>query len=305
MGGINGMGGHRADASCGFAYTVTTAALPRPKFCCRATRAPSTCRFCAAPLSCQHSSAHCAMPVAPMGWPLLSSPPLGLTTHLPPIWKSSPPARFLTHTPLSMRFFPSPSAHRPTASQIISSLLAKQSCTSSTSTSAGVKWASSSACLAAFAVMSKPQREKMLVEPFSKVEGKSVTIDWPKISIACASRLYARTKRSLHTIAAAAPSPVGHAMSKDKGPYSGRALRITSYGTSRCHAAYGLCTECLWFLCAILAKCSRVVPNRLMCSLAASPNIRMTPAVIRFRPASESALFDGGIISKCRSTGLV
>ena len=45
---------------------------------------PSTWRLSASPRSCQLSSAHCARPVAPSGWPLEIRPPDGLTTTLPP-----------------------------------------------------------------------------------------------------------------------------------------------------------------------------------------------------------------------------
>ncbi len=50
-----------------FRYMVTTQAPPRPRLCWSATRAPSTCRRSAWPLSCHTSSAHCARPVAPSG----------------------------------------------------------------------------------------------------------------------------------------------------------------------------------------------------------------------------------------------
>ena len=65
-------------------YTVTTAAPPRPRLCCRATFASGTSRLLAQPRSCQVSSAHCARPVAPRGWPLEMRPPDGLTTQRPP-----------------------------------------------------------------------------------------------------------------------------------------------------------------------------------------------------------------------------
>ena len=87
-------------------YAVTTAAPPRPMLCCSATFAPSTCRASASPRSCQVSSAHCARPVAPSGWPLEIRPPDGLTTQRPPYVVS----------PLSTSLPPSPSAHSPSAS---------------------------------------------------------------------------------------------------------------------------------------------------------------------------------------------
>ena len=65
-------------------YTVTTAAPPNPRLCCRATFAPGTRRLLAQPRSCQTSSAHCASPVAPSGWPLDMRPPEGFTTQRPP-----------------------------------------------------------------------------------------------------------------------------------------------------------------------------------------------------------------------------
>ena len=65
-------------------YTVTTAAPPNPRLCCKATFAPGTRRLLAQPRSCQTSSAHCASPVAPSGWPLDMRPPEGFTTQRPP-----------------------------------------------------------------------------------------------------------------------------------------------------------------------------------------------------------------------------
>ena len=35
---------------------------------------------------------------------------------------------------------------------------------------------------------------------------------------------------------------------------------------------YGLFRLCLWFLAAILAKCSGLVPNNCICSISAFPN---------------------------------
>ena len=54
-----------------------------PPFWVRATRAPSTWRGPASPRSCQVDSQIWAMPVAPIGWPLLSRPPLVLTGSSP------------------------------------------------------------------------------------------------------------------------------------------------------------------------------------------------------------------------------
>src|SRR5262249_6941692 len=65
-------------------YSVTTQAPPRPRLCCRPRRAPSTWRLSAWPRNCWASSGHCARPVAPSGWPLLSRPPEGFVTTLPP-----------------------------------------------------------------------------------------------------------------------------------------------------------------------------------------------------------------------------
>src|SRR5205823_14843292 len=87
-------------------YIVTTHAPPRPTLCWSATRAPSTWRFSAVPFSCQTSSAHCASPVAPSGWPFDRRPPDGFTTHLPPYVTSSS----------SIRRPPSPSLQRPSDS---------------------------------------------------------------------------------------------------------------------------------------------------------------------------------------------
>src|SRR5262249_40625577 len=76
--------GTNDQARSGLRYMVTTAAPPSPRVCCRATLASFTWRFSAWPRSCQLSSAHCARPVAPSGWPFEMRPPDGFTTHLPP-----------------------------------------------------------------------------------------------------------------------------------------------------------------------------------------------------------------------------
>src|SRR5439155_8897013 len=108
-------------------YIVTTQAPPSPTLCCSPSRAPSTCRFSAFPVSCHTSSAHCASPVAPSGWPFDRSPPEGFTTHLPPYvtWSSS------------ISRPPSPSLQRPSDSYVTSSFVLKQSCSSITCTSFG------------------------------------------------------------------------------------------------------------------------------------------------------------------------
>ena len=62
--------------------------------------------------------------------------------------------------------------------------------------------------------------------------------------------------------------------------------------------SYGLCTECLWFFSAILAKCSGLVPYFLMCSLPALPNICAAMGL-----ASIPSVFI--ITSTCLSRGLV
>src|SRR5690606_32440757 len=68
----------------GACSSVITTAPPRPRLCCSASEAPSTCRAPARPRSCQLSSVTWAMPVAPSGCPLEIRPPDGLTTHCPP-----------------------------------------------------------------------------------------------------------------------------------------------------------------------------------------------------------------------------
>src|SRR2546427_739364 len=102
---------------CIFRYRPTTAAPPSPRLCCNASSASATCRLAASPRSCHTSSAHCASPVAPSGWPFEISPPEGFTTHLPPYvtWSSS------------ISRPPSPSLQRPSDSYVTSSFLLKQS----------------------------------------------------------------------------------------------------------------------------------------------------------------------------------
>src|SRR6185295_4192594 len=81
IGNLGGCSDRLADqATSALRYIVTTAAPPRPRLCWSATFAPGTCRLSATPRSCQLSSAHCASPVAPSGWPFEISPPDGFTT---------------------------------------------------------------------------------------------------------------------------------------------------------------------------------------------------------------------------------
>lgn len=61
---------------------------------------------------------------------------------------------------------------------------------------------------------------------------------------------------------------------------------------------YGLLTECLWFLYAILANCSRVVPYFFMCSIPAFPN-NWAAIGAASSPASSD------ISPTCLSSGLV
>jgi hypothetical protein len=61
----------------------TPQALPSPMTWARPTRAPSTCRAFASPRKCWQISQMLAMPVAAIGCPLDSSPPLTFTGVLP------------------------------------------------------------------------------------------------------------------------------------------------------------------------------------------------------------------------------
>ena len=106
-------------------------ALPSPRLCCNAIFALGTCRFPASPRICQHSSAHCARPVAPSGWPFDSNPPDGLTTTFPPYVLS----------PASINGPAPPSGQSCNASYVTSSFAVKQSCSSTTSTSSAVTFA--------------------------------------------------------------------------------------------------------------------------------------------------------------------
>uniref|UniRef100_A0A6B0V479 Uncharacterized protein n=1 Tax=Ixodes ricinus TaxID=34613 RepID=A0A6B0V479_IXORI len=229
--------------------------------CCSATLAPGTCLGPAAPLSCQHSSAHWASPVAPSGCPLEMSPPLGLTTYFPP-YVLSPRS---TNSPAL------PTGQSPRASYVISSLAEKQSCSSTTCTSSGVSPALRKASWAAFWVMSKPT---ILMQLFSlNADGKSVDISRLRISTACPSSLRRRTTSSLTSNAAAAPSDVGQHWSLVSGPNTVGDSRISCKVCSSWNCELGLFTEWRWFFSAILARCSGVVPYLAMCSMPAAPNI--------------------------------
>ncbi len=94
----------------------------------------------------------------------------------------------------------------------------------------------------------------------SKELGKSVVMAMPRISTALPASPCRRTKSSLATMAAPAPSEVGQHWSLVSGPYTTGAPRISSSVYSSWNCEYGLFTECLWFFQPIFANCSAVVP---------------------------------------------
>ena len=82
----------------------------------------------------------------------------------------------------------------------------------------------------------------------SKVLAKSVVIACPTISTACPARPCLSTNSSLATIAAPDPSEVGEHCSLVSGSEIIFAARMSSRVYSSWNCAYGLFTECLWFL---------------------------------------------------------
>ena len=175
--------------------------------CCSATSAPSTWRRSASPRSCQLSSEHWARPVAPSGWPFEISPPEGLTTR-PSRRRWSP--RLRPDVALALLGQP----ERLVGDQLVG----------------------------AEAVVQLDHVDVVGPEPrlvvgllggalrhvgaddldrarSSKVEGMSVTIAWPTISIACSQRSCSSTKRSEATIAAPEPSEVGEHCSLVSGSW--------------------------------------------------------------------------------------
>ena len=107
--------------------------------------------------------------------------------------------------------------------------------------------------------MSAPQ---IVIDEFApaNVDGRSVTTAWPAISTAPPHRACRSTKRSEATIAHAAPSEVGEHCSFVSGSWIMRESLISSSVYSVWNCAYGLLTECLWFLKPIQAKCSGFDP---------------------------------------------
>ncbi len=88
----------------------------------------------------------------------------------------------------------------------------------------------------------------MLAALPSKVEVKSVVIACPTISTARPARPCLSTNASLATIAAPDPSEVGEHCSLVSGSEIILAARMSSRVYSSWNCAYGLFTECLWFL---------------------------------------------------------
>jgi len=95
--------------SCAYLNTLSwrSETAPMPTMCARPSRAPGCWRAPASPRSCRAISAICPTPVGPIGWPIASRPPDGLTATSPPM--SNAPAR-------SMRGA-SPGFARPIASR--------------------------------------------------------------------------------------------------------------------------------------------------------------------------------------------
>src|SRR6202022_2869755 len=105
--------------------TETREPGPRP-LCCKALWCrSSTGRSPASPRSCHQHSVSCATPVAPIGWPLASSPPEGLT-GMRPVRAVSPARDAIPPLPLSTK---------PRSSMSRISVIVKQSWTSAQSMS--------------------------------------------------------------------------------------------------------------------------------------------------------------------------
>lgn len=101
----------------------------------------------------------------------------------------------------------------------------------------------------------------------------SVVMAWAAISTALSPRSWSSTNRSDTTTAAAAPSEVGEHWSLVSGAWMVFAARISSTVYGSWNWAYGLFTECRWFLAPTAASWASVVPYFSMCSRAASPKI--------------------------------
>ncbi len=106
----------------------TTVAVLPPSVWTSPVRAPSTWRAPAPPRSWVTISPIWAAPVAPIGCPLALRPPEGFTGIFPPR---------LVH-PFSAAMPPVPGSKNPSPSVATISAMVKQSCSSTTSTSAGV-----------------------------------------------------------------------------------------------------------------------------------------------------------------------
>lgn len=110
-------------------------------------------------------------------------------------------------------------------------------------------------------------------EPEANDSPVSVVMAWATISTARSPSPWLSTNRSDTTTAAAAPSEVGEHWSLVSGRWMVRAARISSTVYASWNWAYGLFTECRWFLAPTAASCASVVPYRSMCSRAALPKI--------------------------------
>lgn len=225
------------------------------------TRAPATCRLPASPLNCHTSSATCAIPVAPRGCPLEIRPPDGFTTQRPPY----------VVAPDSTSSPDAPASHIPSASYVSSSLMEKQSCSSTTSTSSMPSPDRSYTWRAASRDIGCPTTSTH--EPDAKDSSVSVVMTWATISTARSAGPCRSTNRSDTTTAAAAPSEVGEHWSFVSGRCTTGAARISSTVYTSWNWAYGLFAECRWFLAPTAASCASVVPYFSMCSRAASPKI--------------------------------
>ena len=198
------------------------------------------------PLSWSVSSTICAQPVAPIGWPRESRPPLGLTGSRPPSAVS--PSRIIAR--------PAPGSAMPSSSRTMSSA------------GAAASWTSTH-------VDTRPVGSRLPGRPPWPLGRPRPSPPRPPDRRADASTRTGSAERRCRpvedaTMTAAAPSPIGEHISNVSGSTIGRLARTSSTVSGSRYCALGLSAPHSWDFTDTRAKSSTVAPERSMYARASS-----------------------------------
>ena len=235
---------------------MTETPEPRPPTLCWSAYpfGVSTWRSSASPRSCHQHSTIWATPVAPIGWPLASSPPEVLI-GMRPVSDVSPSRDATPPLPLSTN---------PRSSMSRISVMVKQSCTSAQSTWSGSIPAMAYARSAASGGL-HPREARLLVEV--GVVGRDPEAgDVHGLLRVPLGELRADEQHGRRAVG------LGAAVEQVQGRADGRRLSTSSTVISFWKCAYGSRAPLWWFFTATDASISRVVPNSCMWRVAKGAN---------------------------------